>query len=50
MFGILAFAEGAFAELIATGNIQIAATGVNATGGTGAVSAQGTPWRIRICL
>ena len=42
MFGILTFAEGAFAELIAAGNIQISVTGVNATGGTGAVSAQGT--------
>ena len=42
MFGILAFAEGAFAELTETGNIEVSATGVNATGGTGAVSAQGT--------
>ena len=42
MFGILAFAEGAFAELTITGNVEIAATGVNATGGTGALSAQGT--------
>ena len=42
MFGILAFAEGAFAELTETGNIEISAIGVNATGGVGALSAQGT--------
>ena len=42
MFGILAFAEGAFAELTDTGNIEVSAIGVNATGGVGALSAQGT--------
>ena len=42
MFGILAFAEGAFAELTTTGSIEVSAIGVNATGGVGALSAQGT--------